>query len=250
MAALRAFLLAILPTGTEVVQGQDNRVPEPSEGDFVVMTPLRRDRLATNTDTYNDCQFTASISALLMTVSQVQFGSVTPGNSLFGTGVSAGTIIGAQASGPSGGAGTYAVSISQAVASETMACGVENHFEPVDLVVQIDVHSANLADSADMGQTIATLLRDDYANQFFFDNGFSGISPLYADDPRQVPFMNAEQQFETRWIVEAHIQVNAIIITPQQFADQLKPTLVEIDATYPARDPNFSPDFGSDFPAL
>lgn len=46
--ALQSFLLAILPTGIEVVRGQDNRVPEPKGVDFVTMTPILRERLATN----------------------------------------------------------------------------------------------------------------------------------------------------------------------------------------------------------
>lgn len=49
MAALRvSFLLAILPTGIEVVQAQDNQVAAPVGPDYVVFTPLMRKRLATN----------------------------------------------------------------------------------------------------------------------------------------------------------------------------------------------------------
>ena len=42
--ALRAFLLAVLPDGTEVFEGLDNRVPESSAPNFVTMTVLRRPR--------------------------------------------------------------------------------------------------------------------------------------------------------------------------------------------------------------
>lgn len=45
LAALRAFLLAILPAQTEVVQGQANRVPMPQDQNFVIMTPGRREQL-------------------------------------------------------------------------------------------------------------------------------------------------------------------------------------------------------------
>lgn len=44
--ALRTFLLGILPAGTEVVQGQANRVPMPQGGNFVVMTPMRIEQMA------------------------------------------------------------------------------------------------------------------------------------------------------------------------------------------------------------
>lgn len=50
---VRAFLLTIVPTGTEVIQGIDNRVPMPP-GPFVLMQALYQIRLATNEDTYDD----------------------------------------------------------------------------------------------------------------------------------------------------------------------------------------------------
>lgn len=56
LTALRTFLLSVLPTGIEVIQGQDNRVPEPKGPDFVVMTPMSRARLATNTDSWTGAQ--------------------------------------------------------------------------------------------------------------------------------------------------------------------------------------------------
>jgi hypothetical protein len=49
MTALRTFLLAVLPSGVEVVAGQGNRVPEPQSDDYAVITPLMRPRLSTNT---------------------------------------------------------------------------------------------------------------------------------------------------------------------------------------------------------
>lgn len=54
LTALRSFLLGILPAGTPVIKGQDNRVPEPAEADYCVMTPIMRVRLATNVDCYAD----------------------------------------------------------------------------------------------------------------------------------------------------------------------------------------------------
>lgn len=53
-AAVRAFLLDVLPAGTPVVRGQINRVPEPAQSDFVVITPLMQQRLTTNQHTYSD----------------------------------------------------------------------------------------------------------------------------------------------------------------------------------------------------
>ena len=55
--ALRSFLLAILPSGIEVVRGLDNRVPEPEGVNFVTMTPIMRERIEFNTTTYVDGAF-------------------------------------------------------------------------------------------------------------------------------------------------------------------------------------------------
>ncbi len=61
-AALRAFLLGVLPAGVEVVQTQDNRVPLPIQGPgFVTMSNVHQRRLATNVAQYTDT--TKAISA-------------------------------------------------------------------------------------------------------------------------------------------------------------------------------------------
>jgi hypothetical protein len=51
-AALRTVLLGLIDS-VEVVMGQDNRVAAPT-GDFLNMTPLFRERLATNVTSYHD----------------------------------------------------------------------------------------------------------------------------------------------------------------------------------------------------
>jgi hypothetical protein len=226
--ALWSFLTNILPSGTEVVLGQQNRVPEPTGPDFVVFTPMRRERLSTNVDVYADCAFTASISETGLDVTAVQFGIIGIGNTLFGVNVTATTIL-TQLTGPTGGAGTYTLSQSQTVASEVMASGVKDITQPTRLTFQVDVHGPNSADNA---QTISTLFRDSYAAIYFKENGFAGISPLYADDPRQAPFLDGEQAYEDRWIIEAVLQADQTVTVPQQFASSTKLTFVNVLAAY------------------
>ena len=48
MTALRALLLLVVPSGTEVVQGQVNRVPMPQGKNWCAITPTRRVAMATN----------------------------------------------------------------------------------------------------------------------------------------------------------------------------------------------------------
>lgn len=226
---LRAFLLSVLPTGVPVQLAQINRVAEPQAGDFVIMTPLLLRRLSTNVDSFADTYFTASIAGTVMTVSAVAYGTLAVGNPVFGPGVAAGTKITALGSG-TGGVGTYDVSPSQTVSSGPLAAGTKAVAQPTQVTIQLDVHGPNSADNA---QTISTLFRDAYATQFFADAGFDG-APFYADDPKQMPFVNENQQVENRWVIDAVMQSNSAITNlPQQFADQLVPTLINVDATYP-----------------
>lgn len=71
---------------------------------------------------YKAASFTASISGTVMTVSAVASGKILVGQLLTGAGVSAGTTITSLGSG-TGGAGTYNISISQTVGSETINAG-------------------------------------------------------------------------------------------------------------------------------
>lgn len=226
--ALRSFLTAVLPAGIEIVKGQVNRVAEPKGSDFVVMTSIRHDRIETNIDSYSDAKFTGTIAGNLLTVGSVAIGAVQVGATVFGAGVAANTTITGQGTG-TGGIGTYNVNIQQAVPSTVLSAGLKSVMQPNKVTVQLDVHGPNSADNA---VTIATLFRDEYAVNFFKSTGFD-VAPLYADDPKQLPFSNAEQQIETRWVIEALLQANQVVAVPQQFADSVTIGIVSVDATYP-----------------
>lgn len=226
--ALRAFLLAVLPTGTPVVRALTNRVPEPKETDFVVMSSIARKRLATNVGTYADVFFIGSIAGDVLTVTTVDYGTLAVGRQVFGAGIAADTRIAALLS-ASGGTGTYRLSNTQAIASEAMAAGVVDLLQPTQLTMQLDVHGP---ESAAHAQVISTLFRDEYAVSKFEESGFA-VVPLHADDPRLTPFVNAEQQVEMRWVITAELQCNPSVTLPQQFASELSQDLVNVDVVYP-----------------
>lgn len=227
---LRSFLLSILPAGVPVIAGQANRVPEPSSPDFVVMTPILRKRLETNTDIFADVSFTGSITDTTLDVTAVAFGTIAVGQTVFGEGVTDGTAITALGTG-TGGIGTYTMNNSQTVASEKMASGTEAIRQPTQITMQLDVHGPNASDNA---QTISTLFRDERATSFFAASGYD-VAPFYADDPKQIPFVNGEDQYEFRYIVDAVMQANQTVSNlAQQFADQINVGLIEVDAAYPA----------------
>ena len=206
----------VLTTGVEVVQAQDNRVPEPVGADYLTMTPLRRPRLGTNVDTPNDVTFIASIDATTMTVTEMKTGAITQGSRVFGPGVAAGTVVQALGSG-TGGIGTYVVSPAQEVASEATAAGTKENMESVQMAVQVDVYGPN---SGNFAQIISALFRDEYAVSLFAAL-LPAVSPLYADDPRQLAFSDGEQQYENRWSIDLEMQVDETVTVPQQFADTL-----------------------------
>lgn len=147
--ALRSWLLSILPANTEVVQGLDNRVPTPLDS-FVLMTPITRERLATNTDSIYD---------------------VTGG-------------------------------VNQSVLS------------PWKHGIQIDCFGPQ---SDEWMQAIVTLWRDDFAVSQFP----AGITPLYADDPRQLVFVDDQMQYDRRWMAMLYLQADPVITTPAQSATTL-----------------------------
>lgn len=228
--ALVTFLNGILP-GVPAVEGQDNRVPEPMSGDYIVFWPILRDRLAWNIDSYIDCAFTGSISGTTLTVTAVVpglAGKIAVGLQIMGPGIAAGTQVTALQSG-TGGVGTYTVNNSQTVAAETMACGTAALTQKTEIVMQCNVHGPNSSDNA---QIIATTIFDEVGRDLF-DPDTTGVAPLFADAPRQVPFINGENQWETRYVVDCHLQADIAVIFAQQFADALSVNVISVDAQYP-----------------
>lgn len=57
---IRAWLLTLVPSGTEIVQGLANGVPQPAGG-HIVITRLFDRRLRTNQNTYDDDGYTGSV---------------------------------------------------------------------------------------------------------------------------------------------------------------------------------------------
>ena len=236
-AALASFLSAVtgLTPGTTIISGQNNRVPEPAPPAFIVMTPIRFERLETNLDTYADVKFTGSIAGTVLTVSTIILGTVTQGATLTGLNLLPGTVVGTQLSGVGGGAGTYTVSPTQTVATQTISAGGQTLTQGAECVVQLDFHSADLT-AGDLAQAVSTAFRDEYATDFFAGLAvpLNGIAPLWADDPRQAPFLNAENAYEWRWTLDARLQANQALSIPQEFADSVTVTPIGVQVKFPA----------------
>lgn len=224
LSVLRSFLLYILPAGIEVIRGQVNRVSEPDVSDFVVMTPIMRERLSTNQIEYNDASLTGEINGNVMTITTVAFGHVVIGAPVFGANIPSGVYVMEYGTG-TGGVGTYIISQSLTVASGSIYAGTAMALQATRTTVQLDVHGPDAADNV---QRITTMFRAEFATSFF---GLEqpGVIPLYTSEPHQMPFSNGEQQIETRWTVDAVMQVNPVITAPQQFADAVEVAIIPAD---------------------
>lgn len=208
-----------------VIRGQINRVPEPTGSDFIVLWPIVRERLALNIDTPTDSVIIGSITSNVLTVTDVQNGSVLPGATIYGTDVATGCQILTQLTGtPPNGAGTYSTSTTPDVSSTTLYCGTMAALGKTEITIQADVHGPASADNV---ARIWTLFRDQFGVSAYEAQGFD-IAPLYTSEPRQIPFDNGEQQVEERWVIDLCMQANIAITTTQQFADEL------VAAVYPA----------------
>lgn len=232
--ALRSFVLSLVPAGTDVIEQLDNRVPEPHSPNFITMTPMRRVRLATNLHVEADCSFTASIAGPTMTVTELganNQAAIAVGASVVGPGVPL-AVITAQTGGTPGGLGTYTVSPSYTAGPGTFAAGQLSVVEMVETAIQLGFHSADSAGS-DMAQAVHQMLRDPYAVQFIQAIN-PAIVPLYGSEPRQAPYIDAEDQYEWRWVVEAVLQANITLTgLNQDFVTSINLTLVDVDVVYP-----------------
>lgn len=105
---------------------------------------------------------------------------------------------------------------------------VKTIYQPTRLDVQLDVHGPN---SGDNSQIISTLFRDEDATSYF-DAGTAAMQALYASDPHQAAFVNAEAQSENRWVIDLSLQINPTVTIPQKFADVVTPTTINVEEVY------------------
>lgn len=84
-----------------------------------------------------------------------------------------------------------------------------------EITVQIDIHGPVSADNA---ATIATVWRSDYGCRVINP---AICQPLYATDGHQAPFVNAEKQYEFRWVMTLVMQANMAVSTQTDFADSI-----------------------------
>lgn len=96
--------------------------------------------------------------------------------------------------------------------------------QATQVAIQLDIHGPEAFNNA---ARVSTLFRDGYAVEFFA--AYSGISPLFADDPRQAQFVDGEKQYEDRYIIEANLQVNFTVSRTTESARTLTVGLIDVN---------------------
>ena len=227
LAVLRTFILSIVPAGIEVTRGLTNRVDEPAGPDFITMTPIMRERLEWNTDTYDiDTQ---TLIFTTFTTTPIVGQTITDATQMTSAVVIAVTGMTVTVGMPT--AMYFAVGdmVTGVGTIASVAYGGKTILQPTSITVQLDIHGPN---SADYVQGISTLFRDQYAYDSFAP-AISGVSPLYVGNPTQMSFENAEQQIEERWVLDVVMQANIATQVQVQYMSQLIAGIYNVDATYP-----------------
>ncbi len=61
------------------------------------------------------------------------------------------------------------------------------------------------------------------------------MTPLHADDPKQMALVNGEEQYEQRWMVLANLQYNPTVNVPMQFfPDPAIDGIINVEVEYPS----------------
>lgn len=103
---------------------------------------------------------------------------------------------------------------------------VQTYQKSTRVDVQIDCFGSQALAWA---ETLGTLLRDEFGCTALAPT----LSPLWADEARQMPFDTAEEQYQPRWSLTAAFQYNPVVTVAAQFADALAITLINVDEAYP-----------------
>ena len=101
--------------------------------------------------------------------------------------------------------------------------------QSVAATVQLDIHGPNSEDNA---QVLGIVFRSSVGVKKFSAFG-AEMAPLSITEPQQVPFVNAENEYETRWVLKLDVQLKPAVVIAEEFAFELDVGVKEVDAAYP-----------------
>jgi hypothetical protein len=92
----------------------------------------------------------------------------------------------------------------------------------LQVAFQVDAYGPSAADVATM---MAVATRSTWSQQY--------VSAMYASDPKQLTFINAEEQFEERWSFDAVLAYNPTVAVPQDYFTAVDIGLEPVDVYFP-----------------
>ena len=101
--------------------------------------------------------------------------------------------------------------------------------QPRQVTIQVDCYGPTAGDNA---TKLSMFFRDQYACDALAAVDAS-IQPLYATDAHQMPLVSGEAQYVERWTFDAVMQANISHVLPQQAAEELSITTINVIGAYP-----------------
>lgn len=98
------------------------------------------------------------------------------------------------------------------------AVGTATIYGPTKIDVQIDFYGSQAGE-------FCKLIKTAFRSYWGFEHFPSNIKPLYTSDGIQSPLLTGEQQYESRWTLTVSLQYNPVVTVPQEFAEELIPTI-------------------------
>jgi hypothetical protein len=109
----------------------------------------------------------------------------------------------------------------QIVRSYDATAGVMNVERDTEYKYQVDCYGPSAPDYADI---IAIAWSSLWACDYFAGNLATPtpgaplpVTPLYAEEPQQLNIVNAEMQYESRFMLQLHLQSDQVVSLPQDF---------------------------------
>ena len=124
--------------------------------------------------------------------------------------------------------GTVRTTFRDGAFDDVPTAGAREDLAPAEVTVQLVAHGPQ---SFDLATVIASLFRTSYATQAFAATPYD-VAPLFMTDPHPLPYVNDQQQVETTWSMDAHLQCNPVVTTTQDFAAQVGIGVFNVDRTY------------------
>lgn len=104
--------------------------------------------------------------------------------------------------------------------------GMETILQPTEFKMQLDCYGPR---AGDLATILGTIFETDNAVAFMAS---SNITPLWGDEPIEMPIVNGEEQYENRFVLPIHLQYNPTFLTPQESMLAAKVVTIDVESIH------------------